>query len=67
VAPAAAACAPIIYFRLHGIGGYRHRFTEPELDELLGRLPTSSQGYIFFNNISMWDDAIKLAEKLSHK
>jgi uncharacterized protein YecE (DUF72 family) len=64
---ASATRAPIIYFRLHGIGGYRHRFTEPELDELLGHLPASPKGYIFFNNISMWDDAIKLLDKLERK
>jgi uncharacterized protein YecE (DUF72 family) len=68
VARAAATCAPIIYFRLHGIGGYRHRFTEPELDELLRRLPSTSKGgYIFFNNISMRDDALKLLEKLERR
>jgi uncharacterized protein YecE (DUF72 family) len=62
---ALSARAPILYFRIHGIGGYRHRFTALELDGLLRRLPTSAQGYIFFNNISMCDDAASLAKKLA--
>jgi uncharacterized protein YecE (DUF72 family) len=62
VAPSARAhhLLPPSWYR-----GYRHRFTEPELDELLRRLPTSAQGYIFFNNISMWDDAVSLVKKLA--
>ncbi len=48
--------APPQYFRLHGIGGYRYRYTEEDLD----RLETwCRQGHTWclFNNASMTDDA----------
>ena len=44
------------YFRIHGITGYRYRFSEMDLKELLER----SQGvtYCLFNNTNMWVDAL---------
>jgi len=48
----------ILYWRLHGIGGYRYRYTEKDLLELKNRVVSiSKKGYIFFNNISMLEDA----------
>ncbi len=59
------------YYRLHGIGGYRYRHTDADL-ERLARLCGSAgaaaaacghsdlrrrRGYVMFNNTSMWDDA----------
>lgn len=45
------------YFRLHGWGGYRYRYTGGDLRQLAqhcrGRLMT----YVLFNNVSMWGDA----------
>lgn len=46
------------YYRLHGIGGYRHRYS----DEELGRLRAACRGgltYCMFNNVSMRDDALR--------
>ena len=45
----------IRYFRLHGITGYRYRFSETDLRTLLGK----SRGltYCLFNNAGMWTDA----------
>ena len=51
-----------VYFRLHGRGGYRYRYTDDELAELsqicqrhrdAGRAPP----YVMFNNVYMRDDA----------
>lgn len=52
----------VAYFRLHGRGGYRYRYTDDDLRQLLfrcreelaaGRRPV----YAMFNNVSMLDDA----------
>ncbi len=58
----AQACAP--YWRLHGKGGYSYRYSDADLDELLGRLRTCALNgggpqYVFFNNIWMKDDALR--------
>lgn len=47
------------YFRLHGIGGWRYRYEEGELDELVSLLPEDDLCYVFFNNNVMTEDAIR--------
>jgi len=47
------------YFRLHGRGGYRYRFTDEDLRQLLGWCRGAT--YVLFNNLSMWDDALRFA------
>lgn len=47
---------PIFYFRLHGLTGYRYRFTENDLNVLKGKC--SGEGYCLFNNTNMWNDAL---------
>lgn len=47
------------YYRLHGIGGWRYRYEEGELDELVSLLPEEGLSYIFFNNNEMTDDAAR--------
>ncbi len=60
----------LIYWRLHGIGGYRHRYSNDELEHLRGKLmekigkSQECEAYIFFNNLSMWDDSLRLKEML---
>jgi len=44
------------YFRLHGIGGYRHRYSAAELDRLAG-MTAGKKSYVMFNNLSMLEDA----------
>ena len=44
------------YFRLHGGPGYRHRYTDEELQRLGDRW---REGYFLFNNLSMYDDALR--------
>jgi len=48
----------IYYFRLHGIGGYRYKYTEEELIRLKGYLEKGKDAYIMFNNIYMFEDAV---------
>ncbi|MBC7229717.1 MAG: DUF72 domain-containing protein [Actinobacteria bacterium] len=54
----------IIYWRLHGIGSYRHRYTDQELGKLVTMLRRSKKkrAYVLFNNINMWEDAQRLLE-----
>jgi len=47
------------YYRLHGIGGWRYRYEDGELDELLSLLPEDNLSYVFFNNNVMTEDAIR--------
>jgi len=52
----------IAYFRLHGIGGYRYRFTDDDLHRLVGWCRDALGAnwkavYVLFNNIAMLADA----------
>jgi len=44
------------YFRLHGGPGYHHKYTDEELKCLGDRW---REGYFLFNNLSMYDDALR--------
>src|SRR5258706_4087364 len=60
----AAVERKIRYFRLHGVSGTRHRFSNEELHRLktmcAGKLPC----YCMFNNLSMTDEAQRLLKIL---
>jgi len=45
------------YFRLHGIGGYRYRFTDDDLGRLRPMCPAGETCYVLFNNMTMFEDA----------
>lgn len=47
-----------IYWRLHGKKGYNYKYTEKDLNELL-KMCEGKKGFVFFNNVYMWEDAIK--------
>lgn len=48
------------YFRLHGKKGYRYRYTEEDLEWLVKVYGTD--GYFMFNNVSMFEDALRFKE-----
>lgn len=48
--------AGVRYFRLHGIGGAKYRYTADDLHRLAG-LVGDGPAYVFFNNVHMLDDA----------
>ncbi|MDI6855709.1 MAG: DUF72 domain-containing protein [Candidatus Thermoplasmatota archaeon] len=52
------------YFRLHGIGGYRYRYSKEELEKLLSFCTPSS--YVMFNNTYMFENAIEFKELVRH-
>ncbi|HAL62068.1 MAG TPA: DUF72 domain-containing protein, partial [Chloroflexi bacterium] len=54
----------IAYFRLHGMGGYRYRYTDQDLSRLLRWCREYEKAYCLFNNISMFEDALRMKEML---
>jgi len=49
----------INYFRLHGIGGYRYRFTDDDLKRLRALCGKARTDYVLFNNLAMFADALR--------
>jgi len=47
----------IKYFRLHGIKGYRYKYTPSDLEALLEKVSGARTAYCMFNNVSMLEDA----------
>jgi len=47
------------YFRLHGRTGYRYRYTDEDLAQLAAWCRDFNRIYCLFNNVSMWDDAMR--------
>jgi uncharacterized protein YecE (DUF72 family) len=50
------------YFRLHGRTGYRYQYTDDDLRQLLAWCQTFKEVYCLFNNVTMWDDALRFQE-----
>ncbi|MEW6232856.1 MAG: DUF72 domain-containing protein [Chloroflexota bacterium] len=48
---------PFAYFRLHGIGGYRYRYTQEDLSRLARWCQEHGEVYCLFNNTNMFEDA----------
>ena len=46
------------YYRLHGMTGWRYKYEEGELEEMVSLLPKNKRSYVFFNNIFMTEDAL---------
>ncbi len=55
----AAVTGPPIYYRLHGITGARHKYTDAELKTLAGMVPSTGESYVMFNNMPRVDDALR--------
>jgi uncharacterized protein YecE (DUF72 family) len=47
------------YYRLHGQPRWRYTYEDDELMELVSLLPKNRLAYVFFNNITMKDDAVR--------
>jgi uncharacterized protein YecE (DUF72 family) len=56
----------LAYFRLHGKGGYRYRYNDEDLVTLLEWCRPYGEAYCLFNNVSMWDDAMRCREMLGN-
>jgi uncharacterized protein YecE (DUF72 family) len=63
----APVCGRALYFRLHGEGGYRYRYSDAELEELAEllrglRRERTGPAYVMFNNVYMKDDALRFTD-----
>ena len=54
----------VTYYRLHGITGSRHVYTDAELLRLRAMLPADGETYVMFNNIPRANDARRFGELL---
>ncbi|MEM3439850.1 MAG: DUF72 domain-containing protein [Candidatus Bathyarchaeia archaeon] len=70
------AIGPIAYARLHGLGGreynYGYKYTDDDLNRLLNKVSSLegsgiSEVYVLFNNIHMFDDALRFMKLLSDR
>lgn len=57
--PPEPANQSVAYFRLHGRGGFRYRYSDEELQQLGAWAKKYDQAWVFFNNHRMWDDALR--------
>ena len=48
------------YYRLHGISGPRHKFTDDQLRQVMRWTKGQRSVFCFFNNVSMAADAVRL-------
>jgi len=55
----------LAYFRLHGIGGYRYRYKDEDLTLLKWCRPYG-EAYCLFNNVSMFEDAMRFKEMVGN-
>lgn len=56
----------LIYYRLHGIGGYRYQYTDADLSRLRDMIPPGLDSYVMFNNVHMRDDALRFIRILEN-
>ena len=52
------------YFRLHGRNGWRYQYGSDELQELATNATSMKASYVFFNNRTMTDDALRFCRLL---
>ncbi len=50
----------LLYLRLHGKEGYRDTYSEEEMRRLIEMGKGYTQVYLMFNNVSMYEDALRL-------
>jgi len=55
------------YFRLHGKTGWRYQYETDELEELAAWCISRGDGYVFFNNYKMSEDALKFCQVLNRR
>jgi uncharacterized protein YecE (DUF72 family) len=52
------------YFRLHGIRGYKYKYTEEDLLNIRSNLNKEIISYILFNNVYMFEDALRFKDMI---
>lgn len=61
-----ALTGEINYFRLHGKGGYRYRYTDDDLSYLKKLCADAPVTYVMFNNVYMFQDALRFKNLLQN-
>lgn len=56
----------LLYIRLHGIDGYKYRYTQEDFKNL-GEMVGNKRGYVMFNNVNMFEDAVKFKKFLERR
>ncbi len=59
----------LVYWRLHGRGGYRYQYTQEDLAEIEAKLEVHAEHgpcYVMFNNISSRQDALRFLQRSAH-
>lgn len=54
------------YYRLHGVVRWNYTYEEGELEELVSLLPKRGLSYVFFNNMTMFEDARRFKQILAN-
>lgn len=54
----------VAYFRLHGREGYRYQYTGEDLAALDRWCRPYSEVWVLFNNLSMWEDALRFQQRI---
>ncbi len=57
----------LLYVRLHGEKGYRDTYSEEEMKRLMEMGRDYAQVYLMFNNVSMYEDALRLKGLLKER
>ena len=53
----------LTYYRLHGISGARHVYSDDELDELWRRVPADGTSYVMFNEMPRVEDSQRFVRR----
>jgi len=57
----------ILYFRLHGISGYRYMYTHYDLSKLKEMVLEKNRAYVMFNNTYMFDNGLEFKKIIEQK
>jgi len=58
---------PVFYYRMHGGADYSYQFSDADLAQLATLCLEQGNVYCLFNNVTMWDDALRFKEVLTEQ
>jgi uncharacterized protein YecE (DUF72 family) len=58
---------PGFYYRMHGGADYSYQFSDADLAQLATLCLEQGNVYCLFNNVTMWDDALRFKEVLTEQ
>jgi uncharacterized protein YecE (DUF72 family) len=54
-----------VYYRLHGGADYQYQYTDEDLLRLKDLLTPNQPGFVFFNNVTMWENGLRFQKLFS--